>query len=70
MSIKKKQWSTILPEVLVSSDSHNFFEIRNEDIYTHIHLISSPGGGIVSTKYRMDISVIKTSSLEQDTSIW
>ncbi|KAG2206517.1 hypothetical protein INT47_008534 [Mucor saturninus] len=40
------KWSTILPETLVNPGSHNFFEIRNKEVFTHINLISSPGGGI------------------------
>ena len=42
------QWQVILPESRINADSHNFYEIKDSNVYSSVRLNIAPGGGVVS----------------------
>jgi allantoicase len=59
------QWTTLVQEEVVREDSHNFFQIVNDDTsYSHVRLTVAPGGGIVSVSpFRIPNNQINDVSL-------
>ncbi|KAI9359078.1 galactose-binding domain-like protein [Pilaira anomala] len=49
------KWSKILPKTFVDQDSHNFFEIKNANVFSHIQVTMEPGGGISRLRVYGDV---------------
>lgn len=47
---EKIQWKEILPRLPLQPGSQNYFEIKDQDIYTHIRLNIFPDGGVARLK--------------------
>lgn len=43
-------WTTILPKSALEAGSHNFFEISDNEVYTHLRLNIYPDGGVARLK--------------------
>ncbi|KAL9544182.1 hypothetical protein MBANPS3_007760 [Mucor bainieri] len=49
-------WQVILPESRINADSHNFYEIKDTNVYSSVRLNIAPGGGIARFRVYGDIS--------------
>ncbi|KAI7906651.1 galactose-binding domain-like protein, partial [Cokeromyces recurvatus] len=49
-------WQSLLPEVPINADSHNFFEFNSNKLYSKIRLNIAPGGGIGRLRVYGDIT--------------
>ncbi len=50
IDFNKVQWKEILPKSSLQSGSQNFYEIGDENIYTHVRLNIYPDGGVARLK--------------------
>lgn len=49
------QWQEILPSVSLSGNSHNFFEVESNDVWTHLRLNIYPDGGVARLRVYGDV---------------
>ncbi|GAA5802226.1 hypothetical protein HPULCUR_007689 [Helicostylum pulchrum] len=49
------KWVKLLPQVFVNPDSHNFFETRNPNIYSHVQVTMIPGSAITRLRVYGDV---------------
>ena len=50
-------WTELLPRVPLRGDSHNFFEIENDQPWTHVRLRIYPDGGVARLRVHGDAEV-------------
>ncbi len=53
--IENIQWTEILPRSPLQPGSQNFFEIKNQNVYTHLRLNIFPDGGVARLKVYGDV---------------
>ncbi|CEP14756.1 hypothetical protein [Parasitella parasitica] len=50
------QWQVVLPQSRINADSHNFFSIKDTNVYSSVRLNIVPGGGIARFRVYGEIS--------------